>query len=106
MSHEPWVNWRSKTSGCTRTSPNGALESHIPTSARNQKRYWRDPLAENASVADIGMSELVDLDDVKDISKDQSSICDNEAARTLLSDSRCENNALNDESIVAKQQVN
>ena len=52
------------------------------------------------------MSESVDSDDVKDMSIEQSSICDKKAARTLLSDSRCENNALNDESIVAKQQVN
>ena len=46
------------------------------------------------------MSELVDSDDVKDMSIEQSSICDSEAARTPLSGSRCELNVLNDESIV------
>ena len=61
---------------------------------------WREPLADNVSVLDIGMSELVDLDDVKDMSIDQSSICDSEAARTRLSDSRCEVNVLNAESFV------
>ena len=37
--HEPWIDWRSKTLGATRTAPSGALESHEPTSARNQKHY-------------------------------------------------------------------
>ena len=83
-----------------RTAPSGALESHESTSARNQKRYWREPLADNVSVLDIGMSELVDSDDVKDMSIEQSSICDSEAARTRLSDSRCRINVLNSESIV------
>ena len=46
------------------------------------------------------MSELVDSDDFKDMSIKQSSICDSEAARTPLSDSRCESNVLNAESIV------
>ena len=76
------------------------MDSHEPTSARNQKRYWREPLAENVSVLDIGMSDLVDSDDVKDMSIEQSSTCDGEAARTPLSDSRCESNVLNAESIV------
>ena len=76
------------------------MESHEPTSARNQKRYWLEPLADNVSVLDIGMSELVDSDDVKDMRIEQSSICDSEAARTPLSGSRCEINVLNDESIV------
>ena len=69
--HDPWIDWRSKTLGATRTAPSGALESHEPTSARNQKRYWREPLADNVSVLDIGMSELVDSDDVKDMSIEQ-----------------------------------
>ena len=51
--HEPWVDWRSKTLGATRTAPSRALESHELTSARNQKRYRREPLAENVSVLDI-----------------------------------------------------
>ena len=69
--HDPWIDWRSKTLGATRTAFCGALERHEPTSARNQKRYWRDPLADNVSVLDIGMSELVDSDDVKDMSIEQ-----------------------------------
>ena len=98
--HEPWIDWRSKTLGATRTTFCGALESHEPTSARNQKRYWLEPLADNVSVLDIGMSELVDSDDVKDMRIEQSSICDSEAARTPLSGSRCESNVLNAESVV------
>ena len=43
---------------------------------------WREPLADNISVLDTGMSELVDSDDVKDMSIEQGSICDSEAART------------------------
>ena len=97
--YEPWIDWRSETLGATRTAPRGALESHEPTSARNQKRYWRESLAENVSVLNIGMSELVDSDDVKDVSIEQSSICDSEAARTPISDSLCESNVLNAESI-------
>ena len=49
---------------------------------------------------DIGISELVDSEDVKDMSIELSSICDSEAALTPLSDSRCESNVLNAESIV------
>ena len=94
--HEPWIDMRSKTLGVTRTAPNGALESHEPTSATNQKRYWREPLSDNGSVPDIGMSELVDSDDVKDMNIAQSSICDSEAARNPLSDSCCESNVMND----------
>ena len=45
------------------------------------------------------MSELVDSDDVKDMSIEQSSICDSEAARTPLSDIRCENDTINASSI-------
>ena len=46
------------------------------------------------------MSELVDSDDVKDVSIDQSSICNSETARIPLIDSRCENNVLSSKSIV------
>ena len=49
---------------------------------------------------DIGISELVDSDDVKNMSIEKSSICDSEAARNPLSDSRCEINVLNAKSIV------
>ena len=34
------------------------------------------------------------------MSMEQCSICDSEAARTPISETRCENNVLNDESIV------
>ena len=60
-------------------------------------RHW---LTDNVSVLDIGMSELVDSDDFKDMSIELSSICDSEAARTPLSDSSCEINVLNAESFV------
>ena len=63
--HESWIDWRSKTLSATGTAPSGALESHEPTSARNQKLYEGEPLDENVSVLDIGISELVDSDDVK-----------------------------------------
>ena len=49
------------------------------------------------------MSELVDSDDVKDMSIEQRSICASEAARTPLSDSHCENNVLNAKSIVTNR---
>ena len=52
--HEPWIDWRSKTLGATHTVPSGALESHEPTSARKQKRYWRKPLTDSVSVLGIG----------------------------------------------------
>ena len=51
--HEPWIDWRSKTLGATRNVPSGALESHEPTFARQQKRYWREPLTEDVNVLDI-----------------------------------------------------
>ena len=103
--HESWIDWKSKTLGATRAAPSGALESHELTFARNQKLHWRESLADNISVLDLGMSELVDSDDVKDMSIDQSSICDSEAARTPLSDSRCESNVLNAEALLTKRQV-
>ena len=46
------------------------------------------------------MSELVDSDDVKDMSIEPSSICDRESAHTPLSESCCEDNVLNAKSIV------
>ena len=66
--HEPWIDWRSKTLGATRFSPGGALESHEPTSARKQKRYWRGHWAETVNMLEVGMSELVDTEGVKDVS--------------------------------------
>ena len=100
--HELWIDWRPKTLGATRFAPSGALESHEPISARNKKRYWRETLAGNVSVLDTGMSELVDSDDVKDMRIEKSSICDREAARTPLSDSRCESSVLNAETLLSK----
>ena len=52
--HEPWIDWRSKTLGATRIVSDEALESHEPTFAKKQKRYWREPLTESVSVLDIG----------------------------------------------------
>ena len=46
------------------------------------------------------MSELVDSDDVKDTSIEQSSLCDSETSRTPLSYIRCGNKVLHAESIV------
>ncbi|ETO72896.1 hypothetical protein F444_11123 [Phytophthora nicotianae P1976] len=57
--HEPWIDWKSKTLGATHPAPSGALVSHDPTSARKQKRYWREHETEAAVVLDIGMSEFV-----------------------------------------------
>ena len=73
-----------------RTVPSGSLESHEPTSARKQKRCWRVSLTESVSVLDIGMSELVESDDVKE-------------ARSPLSDTSCDNESLNAESIVGQR---
>ena len=82
--HEPCIDWRSKTLGSTRNVSSKALESHKPTFARQQKRYWREPLTDSISVLDIGMSELVDSD-VNDIS---------ETARTPLSGTHLHNEPL------------
>ncbi|ETO60135.1 hypothetical protein F444_21631 [Phytophthora nicotianae P1976] len=57
--HEPWIDWKSKTLGATHPAPSGDLVSHEPTSARKQKRYWREHEVEAAVVLDIGMSELI-----------------------------------------------
>ena len=51
-----------------RNAPSEDLENREPTSARNKKHYWCKPLADNVSMLDIEMSELVDSDDVKDMS--------------------------------------
>ena len=58
------------------------------------------------SALDIAISDIVDSDDVKDMSIEQSSIRDSGAARTSLSDSRCEINVLNAESIVDQESSN
>ena len=97
---DPWIHWRSKSLGATRTAPSGALSSREPTFAGYQKRYWREPLADNVSVLEIEWAELVDSDDVKDMSMEQSSLCGSETTCSPLSDSRCESNVLNAESIV------
>ncbi|ETO60134.1 hypothetical protein F444_21632, partial [Phytophthora nicotianae P1976] len=55
--HEPWIDWKSKTLGATHPAPSGALVSRKPTSARKQKRYWREHEAEAAVVN--GMSDFV-----------------------------------------------
>ncbi|CEG40725.1 uncharacterized protein PHALS_10909 [Plasmopara halstedii] len=56
--HNPWIDSRSKTLSATRTSLGGILVSHEPTSARTQKRYWREHWTELVDVLDIGVSEL------------------------------------------------
>ena len=97
--HEPWIDWRSKTLGATRIVSDEALESHEPTFAKKQKRYWREPLTESASVLDIGVSELLDPL-VNENSVEPCSETRSEVARTPLSDTRSDNESLNAESIV------
>lgn len=58
--HEPWINWRSKILGATRIAPSGALVSHEPTSAMQQKRFWRGHWTESVNVLDIEVSEMDD----------------------------------------------
>ncbi|KAI9998337.1 hypothetical protein PInf_002719 [Phytophthora infestans] len=56
---------RSKTEqGASHPALSGALVSDESTSARKQKRFWREHETEAAVVLDIGMSELVDNADV------------------------------------------
>ncbi|KAL4144483.1 hypothetical protein PRNP1_013614 [Phytophthora ramorum] len=86
--HEPWVDWRSKTLGATRLPPGEALASHEPTSARKQKRYWREHWTETVNVLDIGVSELIDTHDVVDKSPEGAV---RGAARNPLSGTRCDN---------------
>ena len=75
--------------GATRNVSSGALESHEPTFARQQKRYWREPLTVSVIVLDIGMSELIDSD-----------VNDNcETARTPLSCTCCYKEPLDTNSI-------
>uniref|UniRef100_A0AAV1VB72 Uncharacterized protein n=1 Tax=Peronospora matthiolae TaxID=2874970 RepID=A0AAV1VB72_9STRA len=95
--HEPWIDWRSKTLGATRNVPGEASESHEPTFARQQKRYWREPLTEDVNVLDIGMSELSNSN-VTNTSFELSS--SSETARTPLSVTRCDNESLHAESMV------
>ncbi|GMF60327.1 unnamed protein product [Phytophthora fragariaefolia] len=86
--HEPWINWRSKTLGATHFSPGGALASHEPTSARKQKRFWREHWTETVNVLDIGMSEMRDTKSVVDKSPKQSSWAERGAAHNPLSNAR------------------
>ena len=48
------------------------------------------------------MSELVESDEIKDISREQGSLTVSETARTPLSDTRCDSESLNAESIVGQ----
>lgn len=89
--HEPWIDWRSKTLGATRLPPDGALASHEPTSARKQKRYWREHWTESVNVLEIGMSELLDTEGVLDASPEHCSQTKRGVAREPLSDTRCDN---------------
>lgn len=74
--HEPWIDWGSKNIGATRIVTSGALESHEFTSARKQKLYWRKSLYELVSVLDIGMSDLIEFNDVKNIDHEPSLVND------------------------------
>ncbi|GMF35773.1 unnamed protein product [Phytophthora fragariaefolia] len=89
-SHEPWIDWRSKTLGTTHFSPSGALASHEPTSARKQKRCWREHWTETVNVLDIGMSEMMDTESVVDKGLEQSSWAERGAAHNPLSNARGE----------------
>ncbi|CAH0519613.1 unnamed protein product [Peronospora belbahrii] len=64
--HEPWIDWRSKNLGATRNAPCGALESHEPTSARKQERFWRGYWTESVNMLDVGISDFVDTVSVED----------------------------------------
>uniref|UniRef100_H3GPY2 Integrase catalytic domain-containing protein n=1 Tax=Phytophthora ramorum TaxID=164328 RepID=H3GPY2_PHYRM len=86
--HEPWIDWRSKPLGATRLPPGEALASHKPTSARKQKRYWREHWTETVNVLDIGVSELIDTHDVIDKSPEGAV---SGAARNPLSGTRYDN---------------
>ena len=97
--HEPWIDWRSKTLGATRNVPSEVLESHEPTFARQQKRYWREPLTEDVNVLDIGITELM-YSNVNDICPEQVSVTISGTARTPLSDTHCDNESLHAESMV------
>ncbi|GMF53017.1 unnamed protein product [Phytophthora fragariaefolia] len=89
-SHEPWIDLRSKTLGTTHFSPSGALASHAPTSARKQKRFWREHWTVTVNVLDIGMSEMMNTESVVDKSPEQSSWVERGAARNPLSNARGE----------------
>ena len=99
--HEPWIDWRSKTLGATRNVPRNVLESHEPTFARQQKRYWRGSLTKPVSVLDIGMSELIDSNAECIVG-----LGPGETARTPSSDTSDNNESLNAESIVGLRPSN
>ncbi|GMF59962.1 unnamed protein product [Phytophthora fragariaefolia] len=84
--HKPWLDWRSKTLGATHFSPSGALARQESTSARKQKRFWRELWTETVNVLDIGMSETMDTESVVDKSREQSSWAERGAAHNQLSD--------------------
>ncbi|GMF44512.1 unnamed protein product [Phytophthora fragariaefolia] len=88
--HEPWIDWRSKTLGATHFSPRGALASHESTSARKQKRFWREHWTETVNVLDIGKSKMMDTETVVDKSPERSSWTERGVARNPLSDARGE----------------
>ena len=56
-SHDPWIDWKSKTSGATSNVPSEVLDSQESTLARQQKHSWREPLTEDVNVLDSGMSD-------------------------------------------------
>ncbi|GMG15845.1 unnamed protein product [Phytophthora fragariaefolia] len=86
--HKPWIDWSSKTLGATHFSPSGSLASHEPTSARKQKRFWREHWTETVNVLDIEMSGMIDTESVVDKSPEHSSWAERGVARGPLSDAR------------------
>ncbi|GMG17192.1 unnamed protein product [Phytophthora fragariaefolia] len=86
--HVPWIDWRSKTLGATHLPPSGASASHEPTSARKQKRFWREHWTETVNVLDIGMSEMMDTESVVDKSPEKSSWAERGAAHNPLINAR------------------
>ena len=98
-SHEPWIDWRSKTLGATRNVPREVLESHEPTFARQQKHYWCESLTEDVNVLDIGMSESTNSD-VENMNSERSSLSISDTTLTPLGVTRCDNESLHAESMV------
>ena len=64
-----------------------------------KNRYWREPLAESVSMPPVGVSELL-ISYAEEIRPDQSSLIDSGKARTELSDTRSNNESLDDDSSV------
>ena len=53
---------RTTHSGALASHETGAFASHKPTSAVQQKRYWREHEPDSVNGLDIGVSEIIDTD--------------------------------------------